>query len=233
MSSIVSRRPPFWGSVSHRNERRWISMRFGTSTDLFRRAKVRRVRRASTAAKDDSFRGRETGKSGRKRATSKDSTEHRRPQVGQPALTDPTPDHRVCGAVSVASGGCDYRPACRILPEICRFWENQRSRLRISEKADAPRARGGHRICKPSHPKQEATLNLGVTHTGVPFREPPGPTSADPTQRKILTRATWTPECGSELLQLDAASGLLEFGLELVGLLALDALLDRLGGLVH
>src|SRR3954453_11877760 len=35
------------------------------------------------------------------------------------------------------------------------------------------------------------------------------------------------------LLQLDAAAGLLDLRLELVGLLALDALLDRLGGLVH
>src|SRR3954447_13739326 len=36
----------------------------------------------------------------------------------------------------------------------------------------------------------------------------------------------------SELLELDAAAGLLELGLELVGLVALDALLDRLWGLV-
>src|ERR1700677_2789700 len=35
------------------------------------------------------------------------------------------------------------------------------------------------------------------------------------------------------LLQLDRTAGLLELGLELVGLLALDALLDRLGSLVN
>src|SRR3954468_21346451 len=35
-----------------------------------------------------------------------------------------------------------------------------------------------------------------------------------------------------ELLQLDARAGLLELGLELVGLVALNALLDGLGGLV-
>src|ERR1700735_3679452 len=104
MSSIVSRSPPFSGSVSHKNERRWISMRLGTSTDLFRRAKVRRVRRASTAAKDDSFRGRETGKGGRNCATTEDSTDHPRPQVGQPALTDPTLGDRVCGAASCCCG---------------------------------------------------------------------------------------------------------------------------------
>src|ERR1700748_3005514 len=51
MSSIVSRRPPFSGAGSHKNERRWMSIRFGTSTVLLRRAKVRRVRRASAAAK--------------------------------------------------------------------------------------------------------------------------------------------------------------------------------------
>ncbi len=42
---------PVAGSVSHANERRWMSMRLGTSTVFWRRAKVRRVRRASTAAK--------------------------------------------------------------------------------------------------------------------------------------------------------------------------------------
>src|ERR1700704_4544882 len=51
MSSIVSRRPPVFGSVSQANERRWMSIRFGTSTVLLRRAKLRRDRRASTAAK--------------------------------------------------------------------------------------------------------------------------------------------------------------------------------------
>src|SRR6478609_10984861 len=35
-----------------------------------------------------------------------------------------------------------------------------------------------------------------------------------------------------DLLELDGGAGLLEFGLELVGLLAVDALLDRLRGLV-
>src|SRR5207244_13114688 len=35
------------------------------------------------------------------------------------------------------------------------------------------------------------------------------------------------------LLQLDAAAGLLEVGLELLGLLAVEALLDRLRRLVH
>src|SRR4051795_28281 len=50
MSSIVSRRPPDSVPVSQANERRWISMRLGTSRTLSRRAKLRRVRGASTAA---------------------------------------------------------------------------------------------------------------------------------------------------------------------------------------
>src|SRR5580692_4660589 len=85
MSSIVSRRPPFCGSVSHSNERRWISIRLGTSQDLFRRAKVRRVRRASAAAKEDSFEERDDTTSAQQRkasATRQDSTRQRHPQVG-------------------------------------------------------------------------------------------------------------------------------------------------------
>src|SRR5919205_1254750 len=51
MSSIVSRRPPFSGSVSQSKDLRWISMRLGTSRTLFRRAKLRRVRGAWAVAK--------------------------------------------------------------------------------------------------------------------------------------------------------------------------------------
>src|SRR3954463_2433660 len=50
-SSIVSRKPPFSVSTSHSNERRWISMRFGSSSEVPRRAKLRRWRGASTGAK--------------------------------------------------------------------------------------------------------------------------------------------------------------------------------------
>src|SRR5205807_5877928 len=51
MSSIVSRRPPLLGSVSQANERRCMSIRLGTSRVFLRRAKLRRVRRASAEAK--------------------------------------------------------------------------------------------------------------------------------------------------------------------------------------
>src|SRR5918997_5874656 len=62
MSSIVSLRPPVSGSVSHSNERRWIAMRLGTSRTLFRRAKLRRTRGASTAGTGATpSRGRKSG----------------------------------------------------------------------------------------------------------------------------------------------------------------------------
>src|SRR4051794_21222372 len=50
MSSIVSRRPPAFGSVSQAKDLRWMSMRLGTSRTLSRRAKERRARDASTTA---------------------------------------------------------------------------------------------------------------------------------------------------------------------------------------
>src|SRR3712207_606693 len=51
MSSIVSRRPPLSVSTSQENDFFWMSMRFGTSRTLSSRAKLRRVRGASTEAK--------------------------------------------------------------------------------------------------------------------------------------------------------------------------------------
>src|SRR5689334_1377806 len=43
MSLIVSLRPPFLGSVSASKERRWMSIRWGTSRGLSRREKLLRV----------------------------------------------------------------------------------------------------------------------------------------------------------------------------------------------
>src|SRR4051795_9578054 len=51
MSSIVSRNPPPSASTNQANDFFWMSIRFGTSIDLSRRANVRRVRGASTEAK--------------------------------------------------------------------------------------------------------------------------------------------------------------------------------------
>src|SRR3954451_10838821 len=57
MSSIVSRSPPFSGSTSQSNDFFWMSIRLGTSRTLSRRAKLRRVRRASGEAKTATPRG--------------------------------------------------------------------------------------------------------------------------------------------------------------------------------
>src|SRR6188768_35722 len=43
MSLIVSRSPPSFGSVSASNERRWMSIRCGTSSGFSRREKLLRV----------------------------------------------------------------------------------------------------------------------------------------------------------------------------------------------
>src|SRR5919108_891671 len=51
MSSIVSRSPPPSGSTSQENDFFWMSIRLGTSRTLSSRAKLRRMRGASTEAK--------------------------------------------------------------------------------------------------------------------------------------------------------------------------------------
>src|SRR3954447_13074020 len=43
MSSMVSLSPPFFGSVSSSKERRWISIRWGTSRGFLRSEKLLRV----------------------------------------------------------------------------------------------------------------------------------------------------------------------------------------------
>src|SRR3981081_4716612 len=109
MSSIVSPRAPLTGWVSHSNERRWRSIRLGTSRDLDRRAKLRRVRGASTEAKRRLLGGSDKGqRSGaprreqiaRENAASKYSTAGSRHREGLLTITDPGPgNYRVCGAV--------------------------------------------------------------------------------------------------------------------------------------
>src|SRR3954467_14787211 len=96
MSSIVSRRPPASGSTSHSNERRWMSMRFGTSSDLFKRAKERRDRGAATLGKTATPQGVERSgqQSGgalceRKARPSKIAQGNAAPAGGHSALTDP------------------------------------------------------------------------------------------------------------------------------------------------
>src|SRR4051794_21313094 len=118
MSSIVSRNPPPSGSTNHANDFFWISIKFGTSTDLSRRANVRRVRGASTEAKTATPRGvrRATGEvrwrcQGHTGATSQDSTGGGGPPGGgtQRSRTPPGPGP-VCGGKGTV-GGYDYRPS--------------------------------------------------------------------------------------------------------------------------
>src|SRR3954454_7801027 len=108
MSSMVSRRPPPSGSTSQSNGRRWMSMRLGTSRDVFRRAKERRARGAATLGKTATPQGVErSGQQGGgalrgKARPSKIAQGKAAPAGGHSALTDPTRSGRVCGAAPVS-----------------------------------------------------------------------------------------------------------------------------------
>src|SRR3954451_16326210 len=104
MSSIVSRSPPPSGSTSQEKDFFWMSMRLGTSRTLSSRAKLRRVRGASTEAKTATPHGAERNGQGAMRrpldeprggrpatesATSQYNTGVGGPLEGRSALTDP------------------------------------------------------------------------------------------------------------------------------------------------
>src|SRR4051812_23616250 len=118
MSSIVSRNPPPSGSTNQAKDFFWMSMRLGTSTDLSRRANVRRVRGASTEAKTATPRGGRSGAGevrgtcrGHTGATSQDSTgEHGPPVRGARRSRTPPGPAPVCGGEGTVDG-CDYRPS--------------------------------------------------------------------------------------------------------------------------
>src|SRR3954462_12399572 len=117
MSSIVSRRAPFSVSTSQAKDFFWWAIRLGTSRTLSRRAKFRRVRGASTAAKTATPQGtRRTAERGArvlprgiKARPAKIAQGHADPCEGRSALTDPVLPSLVCGEGGVADG-CDYRP---------------------------------------------------------------------------------------------------------------------------
>src|SRR5687767_11434784 len=97
MSSIVSRSPPPSGSTSQKNDFFWISIRLGTSRTLSSRAKLRRVRGASTEAKTATPLG-GTEDERERRARGLDTLEARPAKIaqgvpdpceGRSALTDP------------------------------------------------------------------------------------------------------------------------------------------------
>src|SRR5918996_2179347 len=103
-SSIVSRRPPLSVSTSHSNERRWMSIRFGTSRAFSRREKARRVRAASTRAKAaNSFGYWVRGEAGRAQSATHQNSRLNYSPLGEAAaglvpafaaVTDPVPKRR-------------------------------------------------------------------------------------------------------------------------------------------
>src|SRR3954454_18229646 len=89
MSSIVSRSPPLTGSVSSAKERRWMSIRCGTSGGFSRREKLLRVTGAaferakvgdSSGGQRDEYKARVNGSQGHRRATREKKT------LGPPSL---------------------------------------------------------------------------------------------------------------------------------------------------
>src|SRR3954452_9557599 len=115
MSSIVSRSPPDSGSTSQSKDRRWMSIRLGTSRTLFRRAKERRARGATTLGKTATPQGVESWQHGggalcEEERPSKIAQGNAAPAGGHSALTDPARGGRVCGAAPIHLGGFDYWP---------------------------------------------------------------------------------------------------------------------------
>src|SRR3954447_16195817 len=210
MSSVVSRRPPACAPTSQSNDRRWMSMRLGTSRDLFRRAKERRARGAATLGKTATPQGveRRTGQQGGgalrgKARLSKIARGKAAPAGGHSALTDPARSGRVCGAA----------PVIWAATTIGRPRKGSASARFAPPRRCAPPA--------PAPPSASAAPSA-ARRDGVETTEgrPPGA----PPRAAVLSMAS--------LLELDAPAGLLELGLELLGLVALDALLDGLGRLV-
>src|SRR3954451_9859162 len=119
MSSIVSRRPPFSVSTSQANDFFWMSIRFGTSSDLSSRANVRRMRGASIAAKaatPGELRASRAGVrsslgAGEDGATHQDSTGRCEPLFGALGAHGPRPARLPYVAGRAEVDGCDYRPS--------------------------------------------------------------------------------------------------------------------------
>src|SRR4051794_10918188 len=118
MSSMVSRSPPPSGSTSQAKDFFWMSMRFGTSSPLVRRANVRRVRGASREAKTATPQGdRRTAERGADRAEARHQARPSKIAQGtadpcargsRRSRTPPGPSP-VCGGKGTV-GGYDYWP---------------------------------------------------------------------------------------------------------------------------
>src|SRR3954470_16909041 len=103
MSLIVSLSPPLFGSVSSAKERRWMSIRWGTSRGFFRSEKLLRVTGAALerAKVGDSSEGQRDVEKAQiwagghnKRATAKNNTRARSAASLAPKLGDPSAERR-------------------------------------------------------------------------------------------------------------------------------------------
>src|ERR687893_19396 len=136
-SSIVSRRPPLSVSTSHSKERRWMSIRFGTSRAFSRRENERRVRAASTRDKAaNSFGYRLRGEAGRAQSATHQNSRLNysplgggcRPVVpGGAAITDPVPRRPEYVPARLSRDGCGYRPLLRVARLRARSRSPQRT----------------------------------------------------------------------------------------------------------
>src|SRR5215217_2469860 len=206
MSSIVSRRPPFSVSTSQANDFFWMSIRLGTSRTLSSRANERRVRGASMEAKTATPLGLASGQ----RAVALDATAPR----GRVGTEKARPTKIAQGEPDPCEGLSALTDPAR--PGL-RMWRRRRcGRLRLS--ADSSQCTGGGKrpAAAPPHAARRPRTPTLPERRRAPRGALRGKRDAPP----------------APLLDLYARAGLLELGQELVGLLALDALLDRLGSLV-
>src|SRR5215210_1786468 len=200
MSSIVSRRPPFSVSTSQEKDFFWMSIRLGTSRTLSRRAKLRRVRGASTAAKTATPQG-DRGRQERGRGCCRGNQKARPAKIAQ---GEPDP----CEGRSALTDPVRHGPYVA--------GQHHFGRLRLSADWGGSVARGSSAAGGQRAPDEGFACQALA---------PRAPASC----RRELGRV---PSATLDLLDLHPGAGLLEFRLELVGLLAVDALLDGLGRLV-
>src|SRR5580704_10332028 len=96
-------------------------MRLGTSRGLFRRAKLRRVRRTEAEAKMRLLRGRDGQARARGAQTTKDSTAKLCPREGCQRSRTPSPGSRVCGASPTFEDGYGYQLAAAVYRTLPLF----------------------------------------------------------------------------------------------------------------
>src|SRR3954452_23894871 len=168
MSSMVSRSPPPSGSTSQAKDFFWMSMRFGTSSPLVRRANVRRVRGASREAKTATPQGdRRTAERGAGRAEARHQARPSKIAQGtadpcargsRRSRTPPGPSP-VCGGKGTVDG-YDYLPST--------------SQFSGGFKGPSHEGRRGQRVSPPLRRPSRAR------------RRSPGPASLAPLRRRNI-----------------------------------------------